>query len=186
VDHVVFETWGRLAALGLALVLAYVWFVGVLRISGKRTLSKLNAFDFIVTIALGSTLATVILSREIPMVEGMVALVGLVLLQYAVARATRRWSSFDRLVKDQPTALVVDGEIRQDAMARCRVRRDEVAAELRKKGIGSFQQVDVVVLETDGTFSVLEDAEDGSALDGVEGIAGGSDRRRGRWEVPPS
>ena len=53
--------------------LAYVWLVAVLRCSGKRTLAELNAFDFIVTVALGSTLATVALSTTVPIAETLQA-----------------------------------------------------------------------------------------------------------------
>ena len=70
-----FSTW---AALGRVLVigpLAYVALVLLLRISGKRTLTKLNAFDLVVTVALGSTLATVLLSKSVSLAEGVLALV---------------------------------------------------------------------------------------------------------------
>lgn len=49
--------------------LAYVALVLALRVTGKRTLSKLNAFDLIVTVALRSTLATVLLSKDVPLAE---------------------------------------------------------------------------------------------------------------------
>lgn len=170
VPEVWFESWGRVGALALALVVAYGWLVVVLRASGKRTLAKLSALDFVVTIALGSTLSAVVVSRDIPLVEGMLALLGLVALQYGAARSTRQWEWFDRLVKSHPTALLVHGRLREDAMARNRVRADEVAAAVRKDGFASLGDVACVVLETDGTFSVLDRLGDGTALDGVEGI----------------
>ncbi|MFN2441460.1 MAG: DUF421 domain-containing protein, partial [Thermoanaerobaculia bacterium] len=51
-------------------ILAYVALVLFLRVSGKRTLTKLNAFDLVVTVALGSTLATIILSKDVALAEG--------------------------------------------------------------------------------------------------------------------
>jgi uncharacterized membrane protein YcaP (DUF421 family) len=166
----VIETWGRVAVLTVVLVVAYAWLVAVLRVSGTRTLAKLNAFDFVVTIALGSTLATVVLSRDVPLIEALTAMLGLVVLQYVVARASRRWNGFDAAVKSQPTALLVDGRLRPQAMAKCRVRADEVAAAVRKEGIGSFTAVACVILETDGTFSVLEHDPVGTVRSGVEGL----------------
>jgi len=62
-------------------VVAYVALVVVLRSSGKRTLSKMNAFDLVVTVALGSTLATVLLSRDTPLAEGVVAILVLAGMQ---------------------------------------------------------------------------------------------------------
>lgn len=165
-----FESWERIASLGAALVVAYLWVIVVLRVSGKRTLAKLNAFDFVVTIALGSSLATVVVSREVPIVEGLLALAGLVTLQYVVARAGMRWPALGTAVRSVPTALVVHGDLRHDAMRRSRVRHDELAAALRKHGAGSFEDVDYVVFETDGTLSVLSDVGNGSALDDVDGV----------------
>lgn len=171
------ESWARVGALLLVLVVAYGWTILVLRVAGKRTLAKLNAFDFVVTIALGSTLSSVILTRDLPLGEGLLAIVGLVALQFSVAWASTRSQLFARLVKSTPTALLVDGELRQDAMARCRVRRDEIAAAARKHGHADMGDVGYVILETDGTFSVLSHSRGGDALDGVDGVD--RDRHRG-------
>lgn len=179
-----FEGWLRLAELVGVLVAAYLLLVVMLRVSGKRTLAKLNAFDFVVTIALGSTLSTVAVSREVPFAEGVGVLAGLVLLQYVAARASRRWSAFDRMVKSEPTALVVDGRLREDDMAANRIRVEELAAALRKAGHASFGTVACAVLETDGTFSVLDDVGDRTALVGVRGIDGRGPRRSGAVGEP--
>jgi hypothetical protein len=65
-----FRSWsdvGRVLAMSL---LVYPTLVLVLRVSGKRTLAKMNAFDLVVTVALGSTLATILLSADVSRVEG--------------------------------------------------------------------------------------------------------------------
>jgi len=62
----------------------------VLRVSGKRTLAKLNAFDFVVTVALGSTLATILLNSTVSWAEGAVALAVLAGLQFLVAVVASR------------------------------------------------------------------------------------------------
>lgn len=71
--------------------LAYLWLILVLRISGKRTLAQLNAFDFIVTVALGSTLATVLLSSSVAWAEGALALALLAALQLSPPGRLRGW-----------------------------------------------------------------------------------------------
>jgi uncharacterized membrane protein YcaP (DUF421 family) len=73
-DRVFFSGWDSLLRTLVVGVLAYVALVVFLRISGKRTLSKMNAFDLIVTVALGSTLATVTLSKEVALADGALAL----------------------------------------------------------------------------------------------------------------
>ena len=86
-----FDSWAGLGRVLLVGTLAYVALVLLLRISSKRTLGKLNAFDLVVTVALGSTLATVLLSKSVALAEGVLALGLLILLQYLIAWLSVRW-----------------------------------------------------------------------------------------------
>jgi uncharacterized membrane protein YcaP (DUF421 family) len=165
-----FDTWTEVGRTLMAGALAYLLIVILLRSTGKRTLSKWNAFDFIVTIALGSTLATVILSKEVTVFEGGLALALLILLQYAVTWSSVRSPLIRRLIKGEPTMLLSDGRFLHRTMRRERVTESEVRAAVRAHGIGRIEEVEAVVLETDGTFSVVKDVDDEStALHGVQG-----------------
>jgi uncharacterized membrane protein YcaP (DUF421 family) len=154
-ERMIFDGWlglWRVLAVGVA---AYFALVFMLRASGKRTLSKMNAFDLIVTVALGSTLAAVLLDRSVPLAEGVLALGLLVYLQYAITWASVRSSWFQHLVKSEPTLLLHDGEFNEAAMRRQRVTREEVLAALRSSGLEDPASARMVVLETDGTLSVV-------------------------------
>lgn len=142
----------RVAVIGL---LAYGWLVFVLRLAGKRALSKLNAFDLVVTVALGSTLATVLLSSDVAFAEGALAFCTLALLQWVVARLSIAWGPFRRLVRSDPRLLVEAGCYRHAAMAKERITTDEVDEAIRRKGFGRIEAVAAVVLETDGSLSVI-------------------------------
>src|SRR5690606_18050222 len=133
----------------------YVGLVVILRVSGKRTLSKWNSFDFVITIALGSALATVILSKQTPLPEGLAVLALLVGLQFLVTWSTVRVEWLDRLVKGRPSLLVYRGEFLRGVMQRVRVTDTEIYAALRGHGITDIERAVAVVLETDGSFSVL-------------------------------
>lgn len=169
-----FENLEGLARVALASVAAYAGLVIVLRISGKRSLAKLNAFDFVVTVAFGSTLATIILSKDVPLAEGLLALVMLAALQFLVSSLSVRFLRVNEAVRSSPTCLVRDGHVLEAELRRQRVTRSEVAAAIRKEGVGQIENVAALVLETDGSFSVIRRAEAGSlsALDGVRNPAG--------------
>lgn len=137
-------------------VLAYVSLVLVLRVSGKRTLSKLNAFDLVVTVALGSCLATVLLSKDSSWLQGLTAFVVLIAMQYIVAWLSVRSPRVRRIVKASPTLLYYRGDILEDALRSERLTVDEVYAAMRDSGIASVSSVSAVVLESDGSLSVLE------------------------------
>jgi len=150
-----FDGWGGLARILVIGVAAYPLLVAMLRLSGKRTLSKLNAFDLVVTVALGSTLASVIVDRSVPLAEGVLALLILIAMQYAITWLSTRSRRFRTLIKSEPSLLVRDGVYLETAMDAQRVTREEVEAALRGHGMVDARDAAFVVLETDGTISVI-------------------------------
>jgi uncharacterized membrane protein YcaP (DUF421 family) len=165
-----FDTWFGLLRVLVVGTPAYAALVLLLRASGKRTLAKLNAFDLIVTVALGSTLATVLLSKSVALVEGLAAFVLLAGLQYLVAWLSVRSPRFSDLVKSEPTLLLHRGRFLEAAMRAQRVTRAEVVAALRSSGVAEPGQVAAVVLETDGSLSVVPEAGTGGAIGTLEGV----------------
>jgi len=167
-----FSTWGDLGRIVVVGVLAYVALVFLLRISGKRTLSKMNAFDFVVTVALGSTLATILLSKDVPLAEGVLAFALLIALQYVIAWFSVRSRTVRHFVKAEPTLLLYGGAFCDDALHRERVTEGEVRAAVREAGAASLIAVKAVVLEPDGSFAVVTASDTGnaSALADVAGV----------------
>lgn len=143
-----------LAVAGTA-VGAYLWLIFILRLTGKRTLSKLNAFDFAITVAFGSALATIIISRDVGLFRGGLVLAILALLQYSLTKLSL-WSGFiRRTVRSRPTLLVRNGLLYDQALTHERVTMDELSEAIRKSGEGRLDGVGAVILETDGSFSVI-------------------------------
>ena len=149
-----FDDWSGLVRVVVVGTCAYAALIVLLRASGKRTLAKLNAFDFVVTIALGSTLATVLLSSSVALAEGVLALALLAGLQYLVAWASVRSSRVERIVKSEPRLVYHDGFLPR-AMRQERVTADELHQAARRQGHADLAQVTAMVLETDGTLTVL-------------------------------
>src|SRR5690606_19097125 len=107
--------------------------------------------------------------------EGLAGLAVLIGLQYAVARASVAIPFVRRAVKSEPRVVVRHGEVRHDALRRERLTVEEIHQALRQSGVADLRQVAAVVLETDGSLSVVGDAgADASALADVAG-----------WVEPP-
>lgn len=161
-----FDTAAQLARVVVLGGCAYVALLVMVRVSGKRTLAKLNAFDLVVTVALGSVLATIALSADVALAEGAAAFAILIAAQYAVAWTSSRSRAVRRAVKAEPSLLVVRGQLRPHAMASSRITLEEVHQAIRSHGFGALDAVGAVVLETDGSFSVIgvDKLGDGSAL----------------------
>jgi uncharacterized membrane protein YcaP (DUF421 family) len=140
--------------------LAYASLVIVLRLAGKRSLAKLNAFDLVITVAFGSTLATVLLSKDVSFLEGVLAFVMLALLQWLVTRLSIAWPPFKHFVRSRPRLLLENGEYREAAMAAERITHADVNEAIRSQGVGRIEEVGAVVLETDGTMSIIRRSDE--------------------------
>ncbi|MFL2101026.1 DUF421 domain-containing protein [Desemzia sp. FAM 23991] len=138
--------------------LSYILILLVLRISGKRTLSKMNSFDFIVTVALGSVLGSILTSQDIALVDGILAFGLLVLLQFITSWLSVRSDFFSQLIKSSPKLLYYDGQFNRFSMKKERVPEKEILQAVRSNGYASLDEVRAVILETDGTFSVISNS----------------------------
>ena len=166
-----FSNWADLGRVVVIGPLAYLALVVLLRASGKRTLTKLNVFDFLVTIALGSTLASVILTKSVSLAQGVAGFCVLIVLQYAITWVSVRWPAFENLVKAEPTLLLHNGRYLDGALKAQRVTRAEVQAALRAHGEPGAEGVTAVVLETDGTLTVISGGRVGTGTLDFRGVA---------------
>lgn len=166
------EDWSELLRIFVSGLVSYIAIIIILRASGKRTLSKWNMFDFIVTIAIGSLLANVIVSKSNRILEGIFAVAVLVAFQFIITFSSTRWDWFKKIINADPTLLYYRGEYIRDLMKKKRVVKEEVLAAMRSSSIGSVDAVEAVVLESDGSFSVIEKSESGSADSALENVEG--------------
>jgi uncharacterized membrane protein YcaP (DUF421 family) len=160
-------------------VIGYVSLVLFLRISGKRTLSKMNAFDLVITVALGSALSNLLLDREVALAEGVLALALLVALQFLITWSSVRVRRIRQVVTGEPSLLLRRGAFIPDALKRERVTEDEVRAAVRAAGVAALADVEAVVLETDGSFSVVRPGRN-SGASSLEGVQMATDNGDGR------
>lgn len=154
-EPIFFDSWQGLLRIIIVGVLAFAVLIFMLRTSGKRTLGKMNAFDLVVTVALGSTFATVLLSASVPLLEGILALALLIGLQFAITWLSVRSVGFRTLIKSEPTLLVHESRYLEAALRRQRVTHAEIGAALRASGKTDLSEVGSVVLETDGSMTVV-------------------------------
>lgn len=162
-DNIFFDSWESILRTLVITIMAYAFLIFFLRSSGKRTLSKMNAFDLIVTIALGSTLATVMLNKNVALADGVLAFFLLIVLQYLITFLSVRYQPISRLIKSTPTLLVYKGKMLKAFMQKERIDEDEIYAIIREKGLSSLEEAGAVVLETDGTLTVIKELRDMTA-----------------------
>lgn len=153
-SDIFFHDWDGLIRTVIIGLLAYVTLVLFLRISGKRTLAKLNAFDLVVTVALGSTLSSILLQESVALAEGALALALLIVAQFVVTYFSVRFPSFAQAVRSEPILLARDGMAYDAAMRRERITHEEMLSAVRAHGGTELGDVAFIVLESDGTLTV--------------------------------
>lgn len=151
-------------------LLVYAALIVLLRLSGKRTLSKWNSFDFVVTVAFGSTLATTLLDETVSFQQGIIAFGLLIGMQFLITYISVRCELCEKLIKSKPTLLLYKGRFIESKLRRQRITRSEVLAAVRNNGLLSLDSVEAVVLETDGSLSVIKTQTTQPAPSALEGI----------------
>ncbi|MEP7184393.1 MAG: YetF domain-containing protein [Rhodanobacter sp.] len=146
-----------------------IWVIILVRLVGTRTLSKMTAFDFLVTLATASLLATAGASESWSgFTQAMAAITTLIAAQYLLSIARRRSDTVRRLMENEPMLLVRDGQFLDHALRQARMSRGDIMAKLREANVGGLEKVSAIVLETTGDISVLtSDAIHAHLLAGV-------------------
>ncbi|MFC4402478.1 DUF421 domain-containing protein [Gracilibacillus xinjiangensis] len=137
-------------------VFIYIFIILALKIFGKRSLAKLNAFDFVVTIALGSILASTLTNSKVTVSDGFVSILIVLFLQYLVSNFAVTIPFLNKLIKSEPALLYYEGEFLTKALEKERVQKEEIMQAVRESGEDDMSQIKQVILETNGSLSVIK------------------------------
>jgi len=137
------------ALIYLSTVLAVRW------LGQRRTLTEMTVFDFTVAVALGAVIGRTATTASPSYVQGIVAVLALLLVHNAVSWLRVRAAVFGHVFGRAPVVLVEDGVIDEHALMRVHLTRDDLFAALRERGVGRLSETRLVVLESRGAFSVI-------------------------------
>lgn len=141
--------------LSATVVFVLVWLV--VRIVGKRELSELSAFDFVILVVVGDLVAEGVISEDTSVTGAVVAVATIALLTVAMSWLSWRLPRRRSLFEGVPTLLVRDGEIIRESLRIERLDEADLLAAARQNGIERIEDVKWAVLEQDGSFSFFAD-----------------------------
>ena len=148
-------TWATVGYVVAGTAAMYTSTLVAVRIAGRRTVARLSAFDLIITIAIGSLLASACVSSDPSYAQAMAALVTLLLLQIAVAAIRRQFPVVARHLEFEPRVILRDGDVDLDpSLFGAQITRAELESALRQQGVFDPNSVRLVVLEPTGRFSI--------------------------------
>lgn len=129
------------------------------RIAGKRSFSKMSSFDFAMTVAIGSIIATTVVSKSVTLMQGVVGLTAIYIFQFLTAYF-RNFKSFKKVVDNNPLLIMKDGKVLRENLNKSMISEGDLRAKLREANVIQLSEVKAVVFETTGDVSVLHGKDD--------------------------
>jgi len=126
-----------------------------LRLAGKREIGQMTVFDLVVLLLISNAVQNAMVGQDTSLIGGILAAAVLLLLNSLVAQLRMRWPKLRRLVEGTPTLLVLRGEVIPDHLHREGIDQETLEAALREHGIKDLDDVEMAVLEIDGSISVV-------------------------------
>lgn len=160
-------TWTAAMMVVLSAVVIYISIVFFTRVAGLRSFSKMSSFDFAITIALGTVIASTILTEDPPLLQAIVALGMLYAIQITVALLRSRSAVMSKIVDNQPLLLMDGTRIIDQNLKKARVTKSDLLANLRKANVTKMKQIKAVVMETTGEISVLHHHDEEHEIDSI-------------------
>ena len=149
-----------LLRIAISAPIIYFSIIVFIRMSGKRSTSQMNNFDWIVTVALGSLVGSGIILKDVTVLEALLAIGMLLGMQWVLTKWVFHSDFASGLVKAQPIILASNGELNRAAMRQERVTEREILSAVRDSGLVDLDQVQWIILETDATMNVIPKRDD--------------------------
>jgi uncharacterized membrane protein YcaP (DUF421 family) len=169
--RVLFADWESLLEVVIRAAAGYLAIMILMRLVGDQALGKMSAYDLIVTISLGGMLAAIPLDHRISIADGLVAIATMVGIQELIRLVRARSRRARRMTSAPPRLVVWNGRYLDDRIAQWSVTHDEIRAAVRRQGSAAIEDIQAVVMENDGAWSVIPKGPDsarGSAFAGLD------------------
>lgn len=148
--------WQQVLGISLSVIGFYIGLMLFTRLMGLRSFSKLSSHDFAMTVAIGSILASTVISDTPALLQGLFAVAVLFLMQGIISVVRRKVKPLKALIDNQAIILMAHGEYFWDNLKEANLSTSDVQEVLRKNGIKSKAEVFVVIMETTGDMSVIK------------------------------
>lgn len=143
-----------LGIIARAAIIYFAVLVG-LRLAGKREVGQLTILDLVVLLLIANAVQNAMVGADTSLLGGLIAAGTLLTINRLLAYFRLRSAKLRHLLQGTPTILVLHGKPIEEHLRREGIDEDTLAAALREHGIASIEQADTVVLETDGSISVV-------------------------------
>jgi uncharacterized membrane protein YcaP (DUF421 family) len=131
----------------------------LMRVIGRRELSSLEPFDLILLVVLGDAVQQGLTQDDYSLTGAFLAIGTIAMLQLAVSFTNFRFPKLRSMIDGEPIVVVQDGKPIEKNLRRERVTPDDLAAAMRRQGIGTIDDVQWAVMETSGVISFIKKSD---------------------------
>lgn len=137
----------------------YVFLLLIFRVSGKRSLSEVTTFDFVLLLIIAEATQQALLGEDFSLTNAMVLIVTMIGFDIGLSLAKQRWHKLALLLEGVPLVVVKDGKPLHERMDRARVDEDDIMAAARQlQGLERFDQIKYAILERNGGITIIPKA----------------------------
>jgi uncharacterized membrane protein YcaP (DUF421 family) len=134
----------------------YLFLLVLFRIAGKRSISQITTFDFVLLLIIGEATQQALLGEDFSMTHAFIVIIALVGLDVGMSLLKQRSERLEKLVDGVPLVIVDDGKLLRDRMERARVSEDDILTAARElQGLERMEQIKYAVLERSGGISIV-------------------------------
>ncbi len=137
-------------------IILYIFVLIVMRLMGKREIGQLQPFEFAIAIMIADLSTIPMADSGIPITNGIISILGLLLMHIIISLLNLKSVKLRGIISGKPSILIYRGKINQQVLKKERFTINELQERLRGEGIFSLNDVEYVILETNGEISVVE------------------------------
>ncbi len=135
----------------------YLFIVIAIRLFGKKELAQLSVVDLVFILLISNAVQNAMVGPDSTLMGGLVAATTLFIVNYVLKYLQYRFPKFGKVVQGDATMLVYQGKIIESHMKKAKISTDELMEAVREHGVRSVNEVDLAIMEVDGSISVLSD-----------------------------
>ncbi len=151
--------WWELVVRSVAIYLAMLV---MLRVFGKREVGQFTLFDLVLILLVANAVQPAMTGKDSSLLGGLIIIVALIGANQVVSLARQHIPLVASLLESKPTVIASDGKWISKAIDREEITIEEAEMALRERGIADVSEVEMAVLESDGSISVIEKKDDSS------------------------
>ena len=133
----------------------YLFIVVAIRLFGKKELAQLSVVDLVFILLISNAVQNAMVGPDSTLLGGLVAASTLFLVNYLLKYLQYRFPKFGKIVEGNAVMLVYKGELLEAHMKKAKITEDELMEAVREHGVASVKNVDLAIMEVDGSISIL-------------------------------